>query len=398
MIHYFNPEHESALLHATTSYRPTAIQVRMQRELAFLPAWYASPGHYVWVEEDLDNAFRQQIRPLHLGVEALSVNNVSDHAPSLRGKTITPWGLSPAALHRMETIGRKHRLDWHVPRWNDVWRTLAARPTAAGLLAELIRDLPALSDIVVPTFLSRREDLEVWAAQHPGAWLVKSPYSSSGRGLVQLPAPGATAQSEWNIISGMLKRQAQVSVEPLLDKVMDFSLHCTLAPGQPIRPVGHSLFRTNERGAYQASYIASPIVIGQQIYTHIDPAQLTAIENHLLPLLHARYAPHYHGPLGIDMLIYKTPHGAHLHPCLEINMRRSMGSLALALQQNHLHPSAQGELRIAYDARSGHIFHQSRQWQETHPAQFVAGRLQSGYFPLCPVGPESHFHASLFLD
>ena len=44
----------------------------------------------------------------------------------------------------------------------------------------------------------------------------------------------------------------------------------------------------------------------------------------LAPVLKDKYA----GPFGIDMMIVA---GERLHPCVEINLRRTMGHVALAL-------------------------------------------------------------------
>jgi hypothetical protein len=39
----------------------------------------------------------------------------------------------------------------------------------------------------------------------------------------------------------------------------------------------------------------------------------------------------YEGPFGIDMMIVASNDGCLLHPCIEINLRRTMGHVALSL-------------------------------------------------------------------
>ena len=41
----------------------------------------------------------------------------------------------------------------------------------------------------------------------------------------------------------------------------------------------------------------------------------------------------YHGPFGVDMLMAKNNCELLLNPCIEINLRRTMGHVALALTE-----------------------------------------------------------------
>ena len=57
MIHLFNPGHETAVLNASKHYQPATPIVKMQTDLAFLPAWYASDGDFVFMETVLTDDF-----------------------------------------------------------------------------------------------------------------------------------------------------------------------------------------------------------------------------------------------------------------------------------------------------------------------------------------------------
>lgn len=50
-------------------------------------------------------------------------------------------------------------------------------------------------------------------------------------------------------------------------------------------------------------------------------------------ILQSMIAPRYSGPVGIDMLA--TADG-HINPCVEINLRMTMGMVALARQKRNL--------------------------------------------------------------
>ena len=105
MLHYFNPGHEAAVLNASPYYTPAANQVKMQRDLAFLPAWYAgSPNDFVWIEDDLTTDFITSIEPLTHLARAVGINNVLDKKHLLSGNEVSPWGISPQSIKFFENL------------------------------------------------------------------------------------------------------------------------------------------------------------------------------------------------------------------------------------------------------------------------------------------------------
>jgi hypothetical protein len=392
MIHYFNPGHEAAVLNGSKHYQAAGNQVRMQRDLAFLPAWYARPGDWVWVEDG--NTLWEETGGIHPCARPLSIDRLADRRDELIGQSIDLWGLSPQSIHRFEQINRQYGLGWQIPVWKEELRSLGSRNTALQVLRELIKVVPELGGMEVPRFVSGLEEMEGYLNEHPGRWLVKSPFSSSGRGLVWLPS-GSLARSERQIVSGMLKKQSQVSIEPMLDKALDFSMHFEIDAGQAIRFVGYSIFQTNEKGAYTSSKVAAQETLENQIHAFIDEMLLSRVKNRLLPILQKTYAPHYRGNLGVDMLAYRTENGSHrLHPCIEINMRKSMGWLAIELHRNYLHAETQGCVRIDY-CPSSDVLRRHLEMRGRYPAVIEGGRMVSGYLGLCPMGEMSVYRAYL---
>ena len=84
------------------------------------------------------------------------------------------------------------------------------------------------------------------------------------------------------------------------------------------------------------------------------------------------------------MLVYRDNGRYRLHPCLEINLRHSMGYLALMLQRRHLTPQAEGLFALDYHATPGAALQAHRHLAATHPPRIEDGRIASGYLPLCP--------------
>ena len=71
------------------------------------------------------------------------------------------------------------------------------------------------------------------------------------------------------------------------------------------------------------------------ISRYITVALLDAVKENICHELSPVFNGSYAGPFGIDMMIvnntYHPSPTAFLHPCVEINLRRTMGHVALAL-------------------------------------------------------------------
>ncbi|MDY4966911.1 MAG: hypothetical protein SO094_00910, partial [Prevotella sp.] len=61
----------------------------------------------------------------------------------------------------------------------------------------------------------------------------------------------------------------------------------------------------------------------------------------------------YVGPFGVDMMIIKTQSGLKVNPCVEINLRRTMGHVALSLSPTIR--EQQCLMNIGYDDNSYHM-------------------------------------------
>ena len=79
---------------------------------------------------------------------------------------------------------------------------------------------------------------------------------------------------------------------------------------------------------------------------YLSPAIIDQVREricyHLKDMLQGRYQ----GPLGVDMMVISADEGFLLHPCVEINLRRTMGHVALALTPDD--DDRIGVMRITY--------------------------------------------------
>ena len=242
MIRFFNPGHEAAVLNASKYYQAPTIQVLMRNELAYLPAWYAQAEDSILIENPLPEIFLSEIQEFFNIAKPVIRSDLA----TLPNQTIDLWGISPQSIYFFEKLNQTHALDWKIPEWKEALRTLGSRWTAHSVLSELIKSVPEIKSDILPYQFSNLEALEEFLLQSKEQLLVKSPYSSSGRGLVWLP-PEKIARSEKQIISGMLNKQGSVSVEKVLNKQLDFSLHFEISNDEKTEFIGYSVFQTNAK-------------------------------------------------------------------------------------------------------------------------------------------------------
>jgi len=369
----------------------------MQTDLAFLPAWYASEGDFVFMETSLPDDFMASCQSVNLPVKPVTPTDFSANRESLQHSTVDLWGISPQSIHFFEKLNKEGNLSFSVPLWKEEFRFLGSRFASRKLLAELLNRLPGLEHEILPRFVSDIETIEQQIAQSDEPLLIKSPFSSSGRGLLRLP-PGKLAQSERQILNGMLKKQKQVSIEKIWDKCLDFSVQFEITVEGKTQFLGYSIFQTNAKGAYEKSLPDKQERLEKQIIRRIDTDILLQTRIALTEKIQEMYAPYYIGVLGVDMLIYQSGDSFRLHPCVEINMRKTMGYLAIRLAEKYLHPDSQGELVIDYHPHPQTALRNHENRQKEYPPVIENGRIRSGCFNLCPVTDSTNYHAYMMVS
>ena len=154
--------------------------------------------------------------------------------------------------------------------------------------------------------------------------ILKSPWSSSGRGNIVVREPVEKFdQLLLRRIRKTIQEQGGIVVEPFYaDKELDFAMEFW-ADGSSTRFLGYSVFSADEMGHYCGNYVESQDELLKRISLPDELLQ-RLIDYHQRELSRLSYR----GPVGIDMMRLSD---GRVHPCVEINFRRTMGLLALAL-------------------------------------------------------------------
>lgn len=359
----FYPGHDIALADGRVGVTLPPAAVRLQRSGEMLPLWMAGRGDRI-VCGGVNARWLDAVRR-DFGLEALPWDHRCDYEPR-------PWGWSKAVRRVFENLGYQPSMlpsDAEL----DLIRLLSHRRNALRLNAAL----------------QRRLDFEIWPAgvevfsadelrdvlsRQPES-VIKAPWSSSGRGVTFTDAAHIDRAVEH--AAGTIRRQGSVTVERRAVRVADFAMLYDYRPGECAYR-GLSLFSTTDRGQYCGNVVDSQAELERLLGDLTDIAQVHAVCEAIPAVLGEMYDSDYSGPVGIDMMVVTGADGRlMLHAAVEINLRYTMGFVALALSRY-----VGGQSRFVIEPGD---------CTAACVAEVDGGRLQSGRLALNPPGGDFTF-------
>lgn len=330
-LYIFNPEHDIALASNLSNFTAPHAGRKLRADLGFLPALWAGKDDYVLVEnvEQAVKAYGRLRARTGSGPRHFIDKNQLAH---IIINKVEPWGWDLALRSFLLRYGVKSVPSDEVIA---VIRDLSHRKQAVSLLRELQR--PGTTGY--STCVNSMDDV-CQMLRDNGRIVVKAPWSSSGRGVRFIDGELNDSQQRW--IQNIIEKQGDVILEPYCHKVRDFGMEFESDGKGHIKYLGLSLFYTNN-GAYTGNLIASEDEKEKVLSTYISADLLRTVRETVCDRLGTIYAGHYQGPFGIDMMVVATDEkeGFLLHPCVEINLRRTMGHVALSIP-----PFADGYARV----------------------------------------------------
>ena len=400
-LHLFNPGHEMEILCGKSHYTPPYTVQKMSADLELLPIWYGGAGSYTLVRNQKASQFvsllPKDFRPslsspmiLNLMMKELYRRKKKGEKPKLPPLTSNIWGISPRSIDIFKEL-KQAGMDIEIPEWKEEYALLTKRQTSAVCLEYLQKNIPITPYIVIPEFFSDIEDLKKYVAEKTPPYIIKTPFSSSGRGIYWLENNILDSRATgW--INSALKKQGDVSVEPALNKVMDFAAEFYSDGNGNVNYVGLSIFDTQPQGQFDGCMLGIQEKLFQRLNEFISPEDYMFLVEQVCLILKDVTGSYYRGFMGVDMLIYKTDDGNYaVHPFVELNLRYTMGLVAIQLTNYFIHPESQGMFRIksfVYDAYKEHL-----RMQAESPLIIEDGLIRSGYLSLCPVGPDTRYMA-----
>lgn len=392
-LHLFNPGHETAIASGVRNYTPDAVVQKMMSDLSLLPLWYGNEGDYVLTSKaETAKRFIESLPPdLQPSLHPVSDKETCRLTASLDA---SPWGLSPHSLHLFEKL-RKRGAPLSIPAWKEIYHTLTHRRAAAYGLRETLQRLPGLPSISIPCFYETGAAVKTHIKTHPPPFLLKTPFSCSGRGLYPIMSTMADKKAmQW--IEGALRRQGAVSIEPMLEKVCDFAMEFYADGENGISYEGLSIFETQTKGMFSGGWLGHAEFLQKFLTTYISEETLAAVREAVTLTLKEILGNVYRGYLGVDMLIFRHNKAYAVHPFVEMNLRYTMGLVACELSRRLIHPASQGRFMISCEKKEAALRTDGLLRQQ-YPLQLSDGRIRSGYFSLCPVTAETSYRAGVLI-
>lgn len=344
-IHVFNPEHDLSLAHNGERFTPPHAARQLRMNLGFLPALWADNGDVVLVD---DVAFANQATigsglPL-ADVRYMTVSDLRAFGLTDGISGISVWGWDRAIRFQLMQAGVPDNLMPDDSQIETI-RQLSHRATAVNLLTRL-RSHPRLAPLTVGE--SRVCTTMDAVEQTIGEWgrvVLKSPWSSSGRGIKYVDSQLSRSQQGW--CDNVLRSQGCVVVEIYNNKVKDFAMEFFSDGQGHVSYAGLSLFSTLN-GAYTGNIVAPEADKEAMLAAFLPIQVLHEVQRQLQLLLAEAIGTEYCGPLGVDMMVVASDDGRQhlLNPCVEINLRRTMGHVALSL--SHSQHAAQRLMQIVH--------------------------------------------------
>lgn len=337
-LHVFNPEHDIALAARQEQFTPPHAGRQLRRDLGFIPALWADNGDFVLVD-DIDQASEKmrhldkyrRHRNAHvefITMEQLKYQREHDASFDVINTAFSPWGWDMSVAHQLG-IKKANYFLLHL----DEIRNISSRQWTA---THLQHDVEYIDDVNV--LKARVSEMR--------RCVVKSPWSSSGRGVKFVDLDMASLNDGW--ASNIIRKQGGIVVEPYYNKVKDFGMEFIAKADGTIEYCGLSLFYT-VKGAYSGNIIANEDVKENMLMKYIGLEKVALMRSYLIDTLGPELKGIYEGPFGVDLMV--TAEGSL--EIAEMNLRRTMGHVALSITPEETLPVL--VMHVSYDGSHYHL-------------------------------------------
>lgn len=359
---------------------------RMAADLALLPAFIAEPGSLVVTDSDTDAQWLEELNK-NFGLDVHVVK--TSELRKLNDYRIMPWGWCLDMRRRLLKWGASSS---SVPSKDEIYHLRGLSHRRVSILIHLrLQELLGRQLCPVPMELATTDEVMAWAREHSDCY-IKTPWSSSGRGVYHSHNGPTPELEQW--CHGALKRQGSVLCEQALDKVMDLAVEFYCQDGATTAR-GYSIFTTDAHSQYSHGEVAASHELKRRI-TALYPT-LDEVVEALTQVLDELVAPAYSGWLGVDMLLFKsrmakTDAAIGIDPCVELNLRPTMGAVTCVLGDKLLADGASGTFAIEQRAST------SEPWPEHSAPLSSDRRLSSGTLCLSSPSDTALYRAVLTVE
>lgn len=382
-LRIFNPEHDLALAFGGTNYTPPPMARLLRRDLQMLPTWISGNNDFILSQNhEIDNIWLDTINSRYnIGIKTATINDIT------KFDKIEPWGWNLFLKRRLSLDGAK---ECALPSENDIEniRRLSHRRVSIDIHRMFLEKIPTLQNNT-PCEFSSMDDVLDFASKHPKAY-TKAPWSSSGKGIYRALDISGLDFTRW--CSGIIKRQGSIMCEKPLNSVLDFAMEFKCENGSTSF-IGYSIFNNDTHCSFSSSLLMSTQQLHNKISSTLGNEDLLLnVRNSANEILDSLIAPHYNGYLGIDMMIYTdNENKLHINPCIELNLRTTMGVVSSIIGNQFVDESSAGTFHVEFH-KSAITPDYISNLEQQYPLHLSDNRkIISGIQFLTPLYPDSQY-------
>jgi len=323
-LHVFNPEHDIALAYNRDRLTMPHAAQELRMNMGWLPALWANDGDVVLVD-DVEYAVKAARNSRVKTADVLFLSR--EDVRQFPFDEVRPWGWDSVIATQLLESGICNHL---IPNKEDIRaiRELSHRKHTNSVLKTLRNGIEYSTcgcSIYTTSLGEVEEQIKAWHSV-----VLKAPWSSSGRGIRYVN--GCMTENLIGWLRRILHQQGGVMIEPYYNKVKDFGMEFMAHKDGTISYSGLSLFKTIN-GAYAGNILATDSEKKEILKRYLPQKLINTIIERIVQCFPSFIRNAYVGAFGIDMMIVAKDDGQGflLHPCVEINLRRTMGHVALAL-------------------------------------------------------------------
>lgn len=314
ILYIFNPEHDLCLANGDRNFVPPASALTFSRECARVSGLMGrtSSGHFCDVGE-------------------LGTGDIVK---------ICPWGWDPVLRRRLSMLGVPDSI---LPSadFMEAVRELSHRRLALIANLFITRYVHEASEELAGLVLAPGSSQELHEFQEVKAFVsdcgnavAKAPWSGSGHGLRWLRDGEISAHDEgW--CRNVILRQGSVIIEKRMSVIQDFAMLFNIGEDDDVSFGGYSMFFC-DNGTYSGNVLGSDRLIHDKICEYLPEVLILLTRSAMEEFLRKNFAGRYSGPVGVDMFVYREGCRYCLAPCVEINLRMTMGFVARHLYDIHI--------------------------------------------------------------
>jgi hypothetical protein len=235
------------------------------------------------------------------------------------GAVLVPWGWCKS----VQTWAAQHGCVLGSPALAAVARA-NSREFSSALEAEWNVGLPGARSIHTPAEL----DLALSdAAKLPGGWVIKANFGMAARERILARYSAPRAQDvEW--ARRRIERGEPIVLEPWVESIAEFGCQFSVPPSGRPALEGITGLLTDPQGTYRGSRLTD--WSGDSPSNLLEPSVLEVVQRAAQRVQQLGYF----GPLGIDVMQYRTAQGEIAwRPLQDLNARLTMGRAALGLRR-----------------------------------------------------------------